>query len=239
MNKRKVQLATSFLAADLARLGEQVAEVEQAGADRIHVDVMDGHFVPNISGGAPVIRWLRQATHLPIEAHLMVLDPDALLSDFADAGADSLVIHWEGNNNLSRTLREIRVLRKRVGVALNPATPVSVLEEVLQSLDHVLLLTVTRGLWTKDLLPSTLAKISYARELIDEINPECELGVEGGINAETAPLVVDAGANVLVAGSAVFNQREGVIEATKRLLNSMDQGIGAEQTEKSESNPTT
>src|SRR6185295_2289075 len=132
MDKSNVKLAPSILAADFARLGEQVAEAEEAGADRIHVDVMDGHFVPSLSMGAPIVRSLRQATRLPLEIHLMVLNPEFFLDEFVAAGADSFLVHWEGNNNLHRTVDRIKKLGKRAGVAINPATPASVLEEILQ-----------------------------------------------------------------------------------------------------------
>ena len=131
-----VKLAPSILAADFARLGDQVAEAERAGADRIHVDVMDGHFVPNISMGAPIIRSLRKTTRLPLEAHLMISDPDFFVDEFAQAGTDSFLVHWEGNNDLSRTVQRIKALGKRVGVAINPATPATVLEEIMQDLDR-------------------------------------------------------------------------------------------------------
>src|SRR5436853_5145052 len=135
-----VKLAPSILAADFARLGEQVAEAEQAGADRIHVDVMDGHFVPNISMGAPIVRSLRRVTRLPLEAHLMISSPDFFVDEFAQAGTDSFLVHWEGNNDLSRTVQRIKALGKRVGVAINPATPAAVLEEIMQDLDQVLVM---------------------------------------------------------------------------------------------------
>ena len=140
-----VKLAPSILAADFARLGDQVAEAERAGADRIHVDVMDGHFVPNISMGAPIISSLRKATRLPLEAHLMISDPDFFVDEFAQSGTDSFMVHWEGNNDLSRTVQRIKALGKRVGVAINPATPAEVLEEIMQDIDQVLVMTVSPG----------------------------------------------------------------------------------------------
>ena len=212
-----VKLAPSILAADFARLGDQVAEAERAGADRIHVDVMDGHFVPNISMGTPIIRSLRKATRLPLEAHLMISDPDLFVDEFARAGADSFMVHWEGNNDLSRTVQLIKALGKRVGVAINPATPAEVLEEIMQDLDQVLVMTVNPGFGHQHFLHTTLPKIGRVRKMIDRIKPGCDLEVDGGVDAATAPLAVAAGANVLVAGSAIFNDSEGVTDAMKRL----------------------
>jgi ribulose-phosphate 3-epimerase len=212
-----VKLAPSILAADFARLGDQVAEAERAGADRIHVDVMDGHFVPNISMGTPIIRSLRKATRLPLEAHLMISNPDFFVDEFARAGADSFLVHWEGNNDLSRTVQLIKALGKRVGVAINPATPAEVLEEIMQDLDQVLVMTVNPGFGHQHFLHTTLPKIGRARRMIDRIKPGCDLEVDGGVDVATTPLAVAAGANVLVAGSAIFNDSEGVTDAMKRL----------------------
>jgi ribulose-phosphate 3-epimerase len=212
-----VKLAPSILAADFARLGEQVAEAERAGADRIHVDVMDGHFVRNISMGAPIIRSLRKTTRLPLEAHLMISDPDFFLDEFAQAGTDSFLVHWEGNTDLSRTVQRVKALGKRVGVAINPATPAAVLEEIVQDLDQVLVMTVNPGFGHQHFLHATLPKIDRARQMIDRTKPGCELEVDGGVDAATAPLAVAAGADVLVAGSAIFNDDSGVAAAMERL----------------------
>ena len=217
MTTKAIKLAPSILAADFARLGEQVAEAERAGADRIHVDVMDGHFVPNLSMGAAVVRSLRRVTRLPLEAHLMISNPDFFDEEFAQAGADSFLVHWEGNNDLSRTVQCIRALGKRVGVAINPATSAAVLEEIMQDLDQILVMTVNPGFGHQHFLPATLPKIGRAREMIDRIKPGCGLEVDGGVDATTAPLAVAAGADVLVAGSAIFNDGESVTAAMKRL----------------------
>ncbi|MGB8639264.1 MAG: ribulose-phosphate 3-epimerase [Pseudolabrys sp.] len=212
-----VKLAPSILAADFARLGDHVAEAERAGADRIHVDVMDGHFVPNISMGAPIIRSLRKATRLPLEAHLMISDPEFFVDEFAQAGTDSFLVHWEGNDDLSRTVQHIKALGKRVGVAINPATSAAVLEEIMQELDQALIMTVNPGFGHQHFLHATLPKIGRARQMIDRTKPGCDLEVDGGIDVTTAPLAVAAGANVLVAGSAIFNDSEGVTTGMERL----------------------
>ena len=218
-----VKLAPSILAADFARLGEQVAEAELAGADRIHVDVMDGHFVPNLSMGAPIVQSLRRVTHLPLEIHLMISDPDFFLDEFVEAGSDSFLVHWEGNANLHRTIQRIKALGKRAGVVINPATPAAVLEEILQDVEQVLIMTVNPGFGHQHFLPTTLPKIRRVRQMIEQIQSGCDVEVDGGIDAETAPLAVAAGANVLVAGTAIFGESEGVTAAMTRLRATINQ----------------
>jgi ribulose-phosphate 3-epimerase len=219
-----MKLAPSILAADFARLGEQVAAAVRAGADRIHVDVMDGHFVPNISVGPLVIRSLRPVTSLSVETHLMISNPDFFLEEFAQAGSDSLLVHWEGNHNLHRTLQSIRALGKRPGVVINPATPAAVLEEVLVDVEQVLVMTVNPGFGNQQFLHTTLPKIRRVRQMMDRIKPGCDLEVDGGIDAETAPLAVAAGANVLVAGTAIFGESEGVDAAMEKLRAAVKRG---------------
>ena len=218
-----VKLAPSILAADFARLGEQVAEAEKAGADRIHVDVMDGHFVPNLSMGAPVVQSLRRVTSLPIETHLMITDPDLFLDEFVAAGSDSLLVHWEGNHNLDRTVRRIKELGKRAGVVINPATPAAVLEEILPEVDLVLVMTVNPGFGHQHFLHSTLSKILRVRRMVDKVNPRCEVEVDGGVHEDTGPLAAEAGANVFVAGSSVFGDKAGVTSAMERLRTNIAQ----------------
>jgi ribulose-phosphate 3-epimerase len=212
-----VKLAPSILAADFARLGEQVAEVERAGADRIHVDVMDGHFVPNISMGAPIVQSLRRITRLELVTHMMISDPDFFLEEFVEAGSDSFLVHWEGNYNLHRTVSRIKALGKRAGVVINPATPAAVLEEILPDIDLTLVMTVDPGFGRQTFLNTTLPKIRRVRQMIERIKPGCDLAVDGGINVATAPLAVAAGANVLVAGTAIFAASEGISAAMDRL----------------------
>jgi ribulose-phosphate 3-epimerase len=217
MDKQIVKLAPSILDADFTRLGQQIVEAEKAGADRIHVDVMDGHFVPNLTMGPAVIKSLRRVTQLPLETHLMISNPDFFLAEFAEAGSDPILVHWEGNNNLHRTLQNVKALGKRVGLAINPATPALVLEELLKDLDQVLVMTVNPGFGHQHFIRTTLPKIRRVREMIDRTRPSCDLEVDGGINLDTAALVTEAGANVLVAGTAVFGDSSGVAASMEPL----------------------
>jgi ribulose-phosphate 3-epimerase len=223
MQTHIVKLAPSILAADFARLGEQVAEAERSGADRIHVDVMDGHFVPNIAIGAPIVQSLRRVTRLPLETHLMISNPDFFLDEFAQAGSDSFLVHWEGNNNLHRTVQRVKALGKRIGVAINPATPASTLEEILPELDQVLVMTVNPGFGHQHFLQSTLPKIRRVAQMIEQIKPDCELEVDGGIDEATAPIAVAGGANVLVAGTSVFAAKKDVRAALESLREAVTQ----------------
>jgi ribulose-phosphate 3-epimerase len=223
MGNDVIKLAPSILAADFARLGEQVAEAERAGADRIHVDVMDGHFVPNIAIGAPIVQSLRRVTRLPLETHLMISDPDSFLDEFAEAGSTSFLVHWEGNNNLHRTVQRIKALGRSAGVAINPATPASVLEEILPDLDRVLVMTVNPGFGHQHFLGSALPNLRRVAQMIERIKPDCELEVDGGIDEATAPMVVGAGATVLVAGTSVFAANKSIAAAMESLRNAVTQ----------------
>jgi ribulose-phosphate 3-epimerase len=218
MTHTTIKLAPSILAADFARLGEQVAETERAGADRIHVDVMDGHFVPNISIGPLIVKALRPVTRLPLECHLMIAEPDRYLEDFVEAGADSILVHVEGAIHLHRTVHRIKALGKKAGVVLNPATSALALTEILPDVDLVLVMTVNPGFGGQEFIASTLPKLRRIRQLIDQVRPDCDLEVDGGIDPATAPQVVEAGARVLVAGSAIFHAPEGITAAMKQLF---------------------
>lgn len=215
--ERTVYVAPSILAADFSRLGEHVREAEAAGADFIHVDVMDGHFVPNISVGLPVVSALRQVTRLPLDVHLMIAEPARYVEAFAHAGAGILTIHPEADVHLHRTLQQIRALGIRAGVSLNPATPETVLRYVLPLVDLVLVMTVNPGFGGQAFLPEALDKVRAVRHMLDAAKSTALLSVDGGIAPDTVPQVVAAGANTLVAGSSVFGAAEGVASAIAAL----------------------
>jgi ribulose-phosphate 3-epimerase len=214
---RMAGLVPSILSADFTRLGDQVRDAEAAGAERIQVDVMDGHFVPNITMGPMVLEAVRRCTRLPLEAHLMITNPELYIDTFARAGADLIIVHYEVCPHLHRVIQQIRTAGKMVGVALNPSTPVFMLDDMLPLLDLLLVMTINPGFGGQSLIPETLPKISKARRMILERGLKCDVEVDGGINAETIPAVVQAGASMLVAGSAVYNDKETVAEAMVRL----------------------
>ncbi len=215
--KAKIKLAPSILAADFARLGEQVAEVTEAGADYIHIDVMDGHFVPNITIGAPVVASLRGWTHLPLDVHLMIELPERYISDFASSGANIITVHVEACPHLHRTIHSIKELGVKAGVALNPATPLSSIEEIIPHSDLILIMSVNPGFGGQVFIPESLDKISRLRRMLDNENLAIELEVDGGINIDNAPGIVKAGANVLAVGNSVFKAKEGISQALQRI----------------------
>ena len=212
-----IKLAPSILSADFARLGEQVAEVARAGADYIHVDVMDGHFVPNITIGALVVASIRRVTSLPLDVHLMIEHPERYISDFVKAGADIITVHVEASPHLHGTIRLIKELGARAGVSLNPPTPLSAVDEFIHDVDLVLIMSVNPGFGGQSFIPETLPRIANMRKIIDSRKPGIELEVDGGINADNAPDIVEAGADVLVAGNSVFRAEEGISQALQRL----------------------
>jgi ribulose-phosphate 3-epimerase len=212
-----IRIAPSILAADFTRLGDHIREAEAAGADWIHIDVMDGHFVPSLSFGAIVVEAARRVTALPLDVHIMVREPDHLLEGFAKAGADAITVHVEACTHLHRSLQTIKGLGCKTGVALNPATAAVTLTEVLPLVDLVLVMTVNPGYGGQKFLPETLGKIRQLRQMLDELGRQTDISVDGGIGAETAPQVVGAGANVLVAGTAVFNPNFSVASGIEQV----------------------
>lgn len=212
-----IHIAPSILAADFMRLGEQVREAEAAGVDRVQIDVMDGHFVPNITFGPPLVSAMRRFTRLALEAHLMVRPPEAFIEPVAQAGADTIIVHQEATPHLHRAIQQIHALGKKAGVAINPATPAGTLSEIIRDVDLALVMTVNPGFGGQEFIAATLPKIRQVREMIREKELRCEVEVDGGINLETAPLAVHDGANVLVAGTCVFESPAGIAAAIRSL----------------------
>ncbi|MGQ9682935.1 MAG: ribulose-phosphate 3-epimerase [Anaerolineae bacterium] len=219
-----LRIAPSILSADFASLGAQVAEAEAGGADLVHIDVMDGHFVPNITIGPMVVEAVRRSTSLPLHVHLMVSNPEAFIDDFCMAGANLVTIHVEAATHLHRLVEHVRCLGKQVGVSLNPATPLCSLDEILSDVDAVLVMTVNPGFGGQVFIPTMLDKIARLRRQVIARHLECDIEVDGGINSSTAASVVEAGANVLVAGAAIFAAPEGIAAAIRALRQAASEG---------------
>ena len=221
---RTVLIAPSILSADFARLADEVARVEQAGADLLHVDVMDGHFVPNITVGPPIVEALRKVTKLPLDVHLMVTNPDAFIQEFADAGADYLTVHVETCPHLHRTVQSIKERGVKAGVTLNPATPISSTEEILPEADLLLIMSVNPGFGGQQFIAGSVEKIARARELLNRTGSHALLEVDGGVKVDNAAQIVSAGADILVAGSAIFRSDDyaATIEALRHTDGSAD-----------------
>ena len=217
MTERQIRFGASILSADFLRLGEQIAAAEAAGADFVHVDVMDGRFVPNISVGLPVVEAVRAATTLPVDVHLMIVEPDRWVERFAHAGADLISVHVEADPHLHRTLRAIEEAGAQPSVTLNPATPLVLLDEVLPIVRQVLVMSVNPCFGGQSFIPASLDKIRRLRALLDERNPTCLLEVDGGIKAANVRRIVDAGADTIVAGSAIFTPDRSVADALAAL----------------------
>jgi ribulose-phosphate 3-epimerase len=220
-NTGPIKIAPSILSADFSRLGEQVAEAEAGGADMIHIDIMDGHFVPNLTFGSIVVQSIRSWTSLPFDLHVMMAEPDAFIPEFAKSGADSITVHAEACTHLHKVVQQIKEEGKRASVAISPATPISAIEEILDELDQVLVMTVNPGFGGQAFIGSVVPKIARMRALIDERGLKTDLQVDGGISVATADTVVQAGANVLVAGSAVYNKDSTVAESIKKIRDSI------------------
>lgn len=203
-----IKIAPSILSADFSKLGEEIKDVERGGADWIHVDVMDGHFVPNITIGPLIVEAIRPVTKLPLDVHLMIDNPEHYIGAFAKAGADYITVHVEACTHLHRTIYQIKEAGVKAGVVLNPATPVEMIKHVMTDIDMVLLMSVNPGFGGQKFIPSVLPKIKQTKELAAEAGVDIEIEVDGGVNEETAKLCAEAGATVLVAGSAIFNESD-------------------------------
>ncbi len=214
---KQVKIAPSILSADFARLGEQVKEAEAAGAHRIHIDVMDGRFVPVISMGIPVVEAVRRVTSLPLDIHLMVMEPERHIEAFMEAGGDIINVHVEAATHLHRIVQQVKGRGRLAGVCLNPATPLSAVEEILPDVDQVVVMSVNPGYAGQPFIPSSLDKVRRLRSLLSQLGLEVDIEVDGGVSAETAPACVAAGATVLVAASAIFNDRGSVADNIARL----------------------
>ncbi|HMS66191.1 MAG TPA: ribulose-phosphate 3-epimerase [Ignavibacteria bacterium] len=220
MNNAVKKICPSILSADFSRLKEEISEVEKAGADIIHCDIMDGNFVPNISFGAKIVADVNRITDLPLDVHLMINNPENFIKSFYDAGADLISVHYENNVHLNRILNQIKDLGIKAGVVLNPATPVFMLNDIIQYADYILLMSVNPGFGGQKFISNSIEKILQLRELIDKSNYDCLIEIDGGVDLNNIKILSDAGVNMFVCGSSVFNtsERSSVIQKMKELI---------------------
>ena len=215
--KNEIKISPSILSADFSILGNEIKKLEDGGADMIHIDVMDGHFVPNLTFGPPVIEKIRKCTNLPFDVHLMISPVEKYIKDYASAGADIITIHPEATDDLNRTIEEIKSYSKKVGVSLNPKTPAKIIENLLNKIDLILIMSVNPGFAGQKFMPEVLDKVKFLRNKIDKEKLNIDIEIDGGIDFKTAPLAIQAGANILVSGTTIFKGTNSISENIKNL----------------------
>jgi len=215
--KNEIKISPSILSADFSILGNEIKKLEDGGADMIHIDVMDGHFVPNLTFGPPVIEKIRKCTNLPFDVHLMISPVEKYIKDYASAGADIITIHPEATDDLSRTIEEIKSYSKKVGVSLNPKTSAKIIEDLLNKIDLILIMSVNPGFAGQKFMPEVLDKVKFLRSKIDKEKLDIDIEIDGGIDFKTAPLAIQAGANILVSGTTIFKGTNSISENIKNL----------------------